>query len=185
MSLTRRLAAGLPAAGATIFAALALSGAPASAATEDLSTQAQPAAMATPCVGNARECPKGYGSDASSPAATATTATATGTSPDDHRGNPGYGGTSPTTVPTTSPTTAPTTAPTPTGSTPTGYTDTVPPTGVSPTTVSPSTPGGGGVSPAGTLPLTGGPAVATAGLGAVLVGAGVFAVWYSRRRHSA
>src|SRR3954454_22707927 len=50
MSLTRRLAAGLPAAGVTAFAALAFAGTPAMAATADAaSTAVRPALMATPC----------------------------------------------------------------------------------------------------------------------------------------
>ena len=46
MSLTRRLAAGLPVAGVTILAAVALGGAPASATPEDAAAHAaQPAVM--------------------------------------------------------------------------------------------------------------------------------------------
>jgi len=177
MSLTRRLAAGLPAAGVTIFAALALSGAPASASENPGTRVAEPAVMSTPCTGNSRDCPKDYGQ----PAGTATTpaGTPTGNADTPTRGHSSYGGESPTT-PAPSPTT-----PGPGGTTPTAHTDTVPPNGVSPTTVGPTpgqTKGGGGVSPAGTLPLTGAPAAATVGLGALLVGAGIFAIWYSRRR---
>jgi len=182
MSLTRRLAAGLPAAGATIFAALALSGAPASASDTPGARVAEPAVMTTPCVGNARDCPKDYGQIAGTPTAP------TGIADTPTRGHSGYGGESPTT-PAPSPTTPGPGGTTPTGHTdtvpPTGHTDTVPPNGVSPTTVSPTpghTKGGGGVSPAANLPLTGAPAAATVGLGALLVGAGVFAIWYSRRR---
>ncbi|HEV7961032.1 MAG TPA: hypothetical protein VGP57_00695 [Actinoplanes sp.] len=169
MSLTRRLAAGLPAAGVTIFAALALSGAPASAAPDDPAARAaQPAVMTTPCTGSSRECPTGYGyDDADVPNGTATSA---GTG--HHRGHPSYGGVSPSS------------SPTPSGTTPTGVVHTVPPGGVSPTTVapSPSKSTGGGVSPAGTLPLTGAPSAGVVGLGALLVGAGAVAVWYTRRR---
>jgi LPXTG-motif cell wall-anchored protein len=171
MSLTRRLAAGLPAVGVTVFAALAL-GAPASAAPGDQA--AQPAVMTTPCTGDARDCATGSGY--AGPSATAT----------DHvRGNGGYGTVGPSTSPT-----APT-SPTPSESTPTGTVESVPPSGVSPTTVSPnavpspSSPGGGGVSPAGTLPLTGAPGAGLVGLGALLVAAGAGAVWYTRRRRSA
>jgi LPXTG-motif cell wall-anchored protein len=170
MSLTRRLAAGLPAAGVTIFAALALSGAPASAAPDDPAARAaQPAVMTTPCTGSSRECPTGYGYDnAGVPTGTATSSAGTG----DHRGHPSYGGVSPSS------------SPTPSGTTPTGVVHTVPPGGVSPTTVapSPSKSTGGGVSPAGTLPLTGTPSAGVIGLGALLVAAGAAAVWYTRRR---
>ena len=173
MSLTRRLAAGLPAAGVTIFAALALSGAPASAAPGDPAARAaQPAVMTTPCTGSSRECPTGYGYHSAVPTDTATSA---GTS--DHgptRGHPSYGGVSPSS------------SPTPSATTPTGVVHTVPPGGVSPTTVapSPSKSHGGGVSP-GTLPLTGSPSVGIISLGALLVAAGAGAVWYSRRRRNA
>jgi len=174
MSLTRRLAAGLPAAGVTIFAALALSGAPASAAPGDPAARAaQPAVMTTPCTGSSRECPTGYGYHSAVPTDTATSA---GTS--DHgptRGHPSYGGVSPSS------------SPTPSATTPTGVVHTVPPTGVSPTTVPPPAPSpsksrGHGVSPAGNLPLTGAPSAGVVGLGALLVGAGAAAVWYTRRR---
>jgi LPXTG-motif cell wall-anchored protein len=171
MSLTRRLAAGLPAAGVTIFATLALGGAPASAAPDDPAARAaQPAVMTTPCTGSSRECPTGYGDDTDVPNGTAPSA---GTGDNgDHRGHPSYGGVSPSS------------SPTPSGTTPTGVVHTVPPGGVSPTTVapSPSRSTGGGVSPAGTLPLTGAPSAGVVGLGALLVGAGAAAVWYSRRR---
>ena len=174
MSLTRRLAAGLPVAGVTILAAVALGGAPASATPEDAAAHAaQPAVMTTPCVGDHRECP-GYGYDHS--AAPGETAT------DDNggvRGNAGYGTVSPSTTPT---------SPTPNQTTPSGGTNTVPGS-VSPTTVPPHAPSPsashpGGVSP-GTLPLTGSPSVGVISLGALLVAAGAGAVWYSRRRRNA
>ena len=49
MSLTRRLAAGLPAVGVTALAALAFAGAPACATGDAASHAGQPAVMATPC----------------------------------------------------------------------------------------------------------------------------------------
>jgi hypothetical protein len=182
MSLTRRLAAGLPAAGMTLFAALALSGTPASA-DESAVRAAQPAATQPACAGNARDCQTGYGADAETPgdAGSGPAATTPGTVPGGGhtRGNPGgYGSVSPTTVPPTVPTTPPTTSPT-------GYTDTVPPSGVSPTTVSPSPSRPSGVSPAHTLPVTGAPSAGTVGAGALLIAAGGFALWAGRRRRTA
>jgi hypothetical protein len=166
MSLKRRLAAaGMPAAGVTIFAVLALTGQPASAASVDSAAHAravtavEPTASPTDGRGGA-----GYGdyTGGAGPTATAT-ATATSTST---RGNGGYGGVTPTTAPT-----------------PTGDVDTVPPGGVSPTTPGggagpDSVPGTGG----GTLPLTGVPMVAITTLGGLLVALGVIAVWYTGRR---
>ena len=49
MSLTRRLAAGLPAAGVTVLAALALTGSPAAATGDESARAKQPAVMTTPC----------------------------------------------------------------------------------------------------------------------------------------
>jgi LPXTG-motif cell wall-anchored protein len=173
MSLTRRLAAGLPAAGVTIFATLALSGAPASAGPDDAAARAaRPAVMTTPCTGSSRDCPTGYGYDSDVPNDTATSAGTSDNGPT--RGHPSYGGVSPSS------------SPTPSATTPTGVVHTVPPGGVSPTTVapspSPSKTTGGGVSPAGTLPLTGAPSVGVVSLGALLVAAGAAAIWYTRRR---
>jgi len=181
MSLTRRLAAGLPVVGVAVFAALTLGVAPASAASDGAAARAaQPAVMTTPCTGSERDCPAGDGYDTPG-------GTATGDS-GPVRGHHGYGSVGPSTTPTTPATTPATTTPTPTGTTPTGTVESVPPTGVSPTTVSPSpsssTPGHG-VSPAHTLPLTGAPSAGTIGLGALLVAAGVGAIWYTRRRRSA
>ena len=197
MSLTRRLAAGLPAVGVTALAALAFAGAPASAATGDAGRAVQPAVMTTPCADDARtKCTgagaDGYGgSDADEVPNDNATSTGSGSGTDagagdddgsaddnggavdDDRGNPGYGGESPT--------------PSPSVTTPTGGTDTVPPGGVSPTTSAPGTPGtpGGGVSAGGTLPVTGAPMAATLTVGAVLVAGGAAAVWYTRRRRTA
>jgi len=174
MSLTRRLAAGLPVAGVTILAALALGGAPASATPQDAAARAaQPAVMTTPCTGG-RECPAGYGYGNSAAPSNTATDNSGGV-----RGNAGYGSVSPSTSPTT---------PTPNQTTPSGGTNTVPGS-VSPTTVPPAGPSPspshpGGVSP-GTLPLTGTPSVGVVALGALLVAAGVGAVWYSRRRRNA
>lgn len=172
MSLTRRLAAVLPAAGVTVLAALALSGAPAAATGDEAAARAQyPAVMTTPCSEGQRDedCTDGYGA---TPGATAATTAPT-------RGHGGYGGESPTTSPSPSRTTA----------TPTASVDTVPPGGELPATSptpspSESTPGGG-VSAGGTLPVTGAPMGLTIGFGALLVAAGAGAVYYTRRRRNA
>jgi LPXTG-motif cell wall-anchored protein len=177
MSLTRRVAAGLPAAGVTAFAALAFAGTPAIAATADAANAAvRPVVMTSPCTEVPRtKCsyPTGVATVPTSDVSPASTTDDNGNTP--HRGHPSYGSVSPSTTPT------------PTASTPTGDTDTVPPGGgVSPSTVTPgTTPRGGGVSPAGTLPLTGAPMGVTLAFGALLVGAGAGAVWYSRRRRTA
>jgi LPXTG-motif cell wall-anchored protein len=175
MTLTRRLAAGLPAAGVTVLAALALSGSPAAATGDELAARAkQPAVMTTPCsqVPRGEKCDYGYGDDKTPTATDTDTAT-----PDDNggagptRGNGGYGGESP--------------APSP--STPTASVDTVPPGGESPATSpspSRSTPGGG-VSAGGTLPLTGAPMGLTIALGGLMVAGGAAAVFVTRRRRSA
>jgi LPXTG-motif cell wall-anchored protein len=181
MSLTRRVAAGLPAAGVTAFAALAFAGTPAIAATADAANAAvRPVVMTSPCTEVPRsKCSYPTG-DATVPpgdvSPTDDNGNTTGNGNTPHRGHPSYGGVSPSA------------SPTPTASTPTGNTDTVPPGGgVSPATVPPGygTPRGGGVSPAGTLPLTGAPMGVTLAFGALLVGAGAGAVWYSRRRRTA
>jgi LPXTG-motif cell wall-anchored protein len=188
MSFTRRLAVGLPAVGVTALAALAFAGAPANAQTGDAGRAGLPAVMTTPCSGDARtKCDAdgnaagyGYGDDIPNDNATDDNGGADvnggaddNGSGDDDRGNPGYGGESPT--------------PSPSETTPTGTTDTVPPGGESPA-VSPSpstsTPGGG-VSAGGTLPLTGAPMGATITVGTVLVAGGAAAVWYTRRRREA
>ncbi|MEV6494038.1 hypothetical protein AB0M20_36245, partial [Actinoplanes sp. NPDC051633] len=183
MSLTRRLAAGLPAAGVIAFATLAFSGTPALATGDGSQRAGQPVVMATPCDTDAArtDCDASAGSDGYGGGAQADNDdddipndNATGDNNgnnDDTRGNTGYGGESP--------------APSPSETTPTGTTDTVPPGGgESPGTTSPSTPGGG-VSAGGNLPLTGAPMGATIGLGSAMVVAGAAAVWYTRRRRSA
>jgi LPXTG-motif cell wall-anchored protein len=181
MSLTRRVAAGLPAAGVTAFAALAFAGTPAIAATADAAnTAVRPVVMTSPCTDVPRSnCSYPAGGASAPPGDVSPTSTTddngNGNGNTPHRGHPSYGSVSPSTVPT------------PTASTPTGNTDTVPPGGgVSPTTVTPGTgtPRGGGVSPASTLPLTGAPMGVTLAFGALLVGAGAGAVWYSRRRRT-
>jgi hypothetical protein len=167
MTLTRRLAAGLSAAGVTALAALAFAGTPAGATTSESAVRP---VLTTPA--------DGYGGGAAGPGASS--------GPDDGRGNPGYGEESPTTPPaaTTPPSaTTPPAATTPPGGVspttvpPTGKVNTVPPGGVSPTTAGPT----GGVS-GGTLALTGPPLVTTITMGAVLVAGGGAAIWYTRRR---
>lgn len=168
MSLTRRLAAGLPAAGVTVLAALALTGAPAAATGDEFPARAkQPAVMTTPCSETPRgaDCAYANGDDET---------------PDSGptRGNGGYGGESPSSAPSTTPTATP--------STPTATVNTVPPGGEAPATspaASPSTPGG--VSAGGTLPLTGAPMGLTVAIGGLMVIAGAVAVYYSRRRRGA
>nr|BFE68742.1 hypothetical protein GCM10020092_020430 [Actinoplanes digitatis] len=62
----------------------------------------------------------------------------------------------------------------------------MPPGGELPATSPAATPSvPGGVSPAGTLPLTGAPMALTMGIGALMVAAGAAAVYYTRRRRSA
>ncbi|KUL35881.1 hypothetical protein [Actinoplanes awajinensis] len=182
MSFVRRLALGLPAAGVTAFAALAISS-PALAA--DAAQAAHPAVMVSPDRGSA-----GYGAELPAtteptatstatvgPPVTATATTAATVSPDatgDTRGNSGYGGESPTA--------------TPSSVQPTGDVQSVPPGGVSSETApAPSgsvTTKGSGVSD-DSLPLTGGPVGATIGIGAVLVAGGAGAMWYARKRKTA
>ncbi len=172
MSLTRRLAAALPAAGVTVLAALALTGSPAAATGDESAARAkQPAAMTTPCseVQRGDKCAYSNGGDE--------TPDDTGATPDDNgtgptRGSGGYGGESPT--------------PSPSPSTPTASVDTVPPGGESPaTSPSPSASTPGGVSAGGTLPLTGAPMGLTVALGGLMVAGGAAAVYYTRRRRSA
>jgi LPXTG-motif cell wall-anchored protein len=174
MSLTRRLAAGLPAVGVIALAALAFAGPPASASEGAGAVGArQPAAMSTPCAADSRAKCDDAGKDGYGGTGNETEA------PDD-RGNPGYGGESPTPGTSTTPTGGTDTVP-PTTVPPTGTTETLPPGGVSPTTAGTQ---GGGVS-AGELPLTGAPVSATITVGAVLVAGGMAAVWYTRRRREA
>ncbi|GLY04661.1 MULTISPECIES: hypothetical protein [Actinoplanes] len=185
MSISRRLAAGLPAVGATVFAALALTGAPALAA--ETAAQGAPAAMTSPEPANTRGN-AGYGTE--QPAAP------TG----DVRGNSGYSSVSPETpAPTTSapapatsaPAVAPaTSSPAPNDLGPTGGVASAPGSGVDAATFTPSpdqSVGGAGVdsgSSGGTLPLTGAPLGGTLALGGLLVAAGGAAVYYTRRRRA-
>jgi hypothetical protein len=199
MSVKRRLAAaGLPVAGATVFAALALTG-PASAAAVDSSALAVRhgvAAVAATCEPTARvKCgytnPDSYtadddaagngtddnGDDAGTGNGTDDsgddTGSGAGAGDDDGRGNgDGYGGESPTPTPSPSPS---------------GGTDNVPPGGEGPTTAPPggagpdAVPNGNG----GTLPLTGAPMAAITTIGGLLTAAGAalcFGVWYNARR---
>lgn len=193
MTLTRRMiAAGLPAAGVTVLAALAFSGAPAAASPGDIAG-IRPVALATPCTGGYRaDCAQGYGNETpggtlpttTAPAtvhpatttAPGTTTTTTGTAPGTThtRGHAGYGGVSPATSPPTT--------------TPTGHANTVPPGGVSPSSATPvptvSTPGGG-VSAGSALPVTGAPTGTLASLGGLMLVAGAASIWYTRRRRNA
>jgi LPXTG-motif cell wall-anchored protein len=188
MSLTRRMiAAGLPAAGVTVLAGLAFSGAPAVAAPADVAGL-RPVAMATPCSGGYRaNCAQGYGNETPSGTLPTTTApapvhtasthsapTTTGPATTHTRGHGGYGGVSPATTPPTT--------------TPTGHANTVPPGGVSPSTATPVptvTKPGGGVSAGSALPVTGAPTGALASLGGIMLLAGAGAVFYTRRRRNA
>ena len=97
MSLTRRLAAGLPAAGVTALAAFAFSGVPAMAATADADgLAARPAAMASPCANSSRDQCHYTSGHATPGSGNATTpgddATVGGGSTSNGDGN-GYGGT--------------------------------------------------------------------------------------------
>jgi len=175
MSLTRRLAAGLPAAGVTVLAALALTGSPAAATGDESAARAkQPAVMTTPCseVQRGDKCSYGNGGDTTPDDHGSAAPAATSTGPT--RGSGGYGGESP--------------APSPTPSTPTASVNTVPPGGEGPATSpapSKSTGTPGGVSAGGTLPLTGAPMGLTIALGGLMVAGGAAAVYYGRRRRSA
>jgi hypothetical protein len=199
MSVKRRLAAaGLPVAGVTVFAALALAG-PASAAAVDSSAlaarQGAPAGVAATCEpGQRTKCgyadPDGYDNagddtgaddgdtgvdDGAGDDSGDDTGSGAGAGDDDGRGDgDGYGGESP------SPTPTPTTSPS-------GGTDNVPPGGEGPTTAPPggagpdAVPNGNG----GTLPLTGAPMAAITTVGGLLTAAGAalcFGVWYNARR---
>jgi LPXTG-motif cell wall-anchored protein len=172
MSYVRRLALGLPAAGATAFAALTVAS-PALAA--DTVQAGNPVVMASPDRGHAgygAESPAATSPAAISPAATTAAATtspaavaaASATPTGATRGHAGYG------------------TPSPTASLPIGSVKSVPSGGVNSATA--PSPTKGGVS-SGALPLTGGPVAATVGVGAVLVAGGAGALWYTRRRKNA
>lgn len=203
MSVKRRLvAAGMPAAGVTIFAALALTGQPANAASVDSSilaarqsTVAGLLATQAACVEGERiKCDYGVPADTVDTADDGdtptdsdgsgsgtglddsdddTTGSGSGAGDDDGRGGDGYGGASPYPSPST---------------TPSGGTDNVPPGGEKPTTAPPggakpdSVPNGNG---GGTLPVTGAPMAAITTIGGLLTAAGAalcFGVWYNSRR---
>lgn len=181
MSFTRRLTAGIPAVGVTVLAALALSGSPASAAT-DVAQAGHPAVMTSPDPSGVRGTGAYGGAANEGPATTApgaATATPGAAATDDTtggtRGNPGYG--SPDTAPPTTPSSPPGTVQT-SPTTPGGVlSETVPP-------ASPASTQGAGVSSGSTLPVTGAPLAGTLTFGGLLVAAGVTAVWYTRRRRA-
>jgi LPXTG-motif cell wall-anchored protein len=177
--LRRILVAGLPAAGLTVAASLALAGSPA-VAIEDYA--ARPAVMVTPSAGDDRGTTD-YGTPAGNgngtPAGGGTTgggATPTGPT----RGHGGYGGESPTPVPSTSKPT-----PVPSTTTPTAHVDTVPPGVQASETPAPAPSISGGVSAGHALPVTGAPMSAILTLGVLMVAGGAASVWYTRRRRSA
>ncbi|MEU8813820.1 LPXTG cell wall anchor domain-containing protein [Actinoplanes sp. NPDC048796] len=162
-SLRRIVAVGLPTAGLTVAAALALGGSPAVATADQA---AQPRVAITTTDPGRPGGAAGYGTEAPD------TDTPT-------RGNPGYGSPAPTTPAPSSATPS-----TPATTTPTANTDTVPaetPAGAAPATTAP----GGGVSAGGALPVTGAPMSTLVALGGLLVAAGAASVWYTRRRRSA
>ena len=171
-SLRRIVAVGLPSAGLTVAAALALS-APALATADEAVRPVVAVTSDAPSRGNA-----GYGTPApdetDQPGTTQPTdAPATPAGGEDEgpgRGNPGYG----------QPTTAPA-SPTPSVRADTGSPTPSTPSGALPATTTP----GGGVSAGGTLPVTGAPMGALVSAGALLVAAGGASVWYTRRRRSA
>jgi LPXTG-motif cell wall-anchored protein len=178
--LRRILIAGLPAAGLTVAASLALAGSPADAVADRV--EARPATYASPCTDADRDkC------DYSTPGGAGTVTTGGGTTTPT-RGHGGYGTVSPTPTTTTSKPTPATSKPTPSKTTPTAHVDTVPPTSpgvLASETPTPSPTTSGGVSAGHELPLTGTPTGAVVSLGLVLVAAGAGSVWYTRRRRSA
>ncbi|MEU4219903.1 LPXTG cell wall anchor domain-containing protein [Actinoplanes sp. NPDC026623] len=173
MSFTRRLAAGLPAAGVTVIAALALTGSPAAATGDESAARAnQPAVMTTPCadVPQGEQCettsavavaPGAPGDIAAAPDAGAPDADAADADVAPARGNGGY------------------------GPVPSASVLTTPPAGELPETSPAATPSKPSGVSAGTLPLTGAPMGLTMAIGGMLVAGGAAAVYYSRRRRSA
>jgi hypothetical protein len=197
MSFSRRPAAGLATVGATVLAALALAGAPATAT--DVAVKAGHAVVTpSPDTGDQRGN-AGYGGTVKEAPPTTTAPAATTPAPSGTlgrpvtattgptRGRPGY---TTTTGLSESPSTPATTSPTPSkpATTTTGNVKVVPPTGVSSQTAAPMTPSSAipaGVSSGGTLPLTGAPLGGTLALGGLMLAGGVTAVWYTRRRRNA
>ncbi|MEV6342229.1 hypothetical protein [Actinoplanes sp. NPDC051851] len=178
MSNVRRLAAGLPAAGITVFATLALAS-PATASPDVSDQGGKPAVVASP---------GDRGGDGGYPTVDDTTAPPPASTPVT---------TPPTTPPATVPSESPvavlptggtrghsgyelneTVSPTPTG---TGGTKAVPPAGVQDERVPPVKT----TTKGGTLAVTGAPLAGTLALGGLLVGGGAAALWYTRRRKTA
>ena len=188
MSFSRRLAAGLPTVGATVLVALALGGAPASAAADLAMKAGHTIVTPSPDPGDQRGN-AGYGDVQEAPEApaAATTVPPAGAAPattGPTRGRPGYGGESPGETPSQTPSETPSQTP----SQPTGTVTQGTPGGVDSETVTPApgaTTGGAGVSSGGTLPLTGDALGGTLALGGLLVAGGAAAVLYTRRRRSA
>jgi LPXTG-motif cell wall-anchored protein len=175
MSFSRRLAAGLPAAGVTVLAALAFAGSQATAA-EPAAQGALPAVTASPDPTADTRGNAGYGGDVAEAPGDTTAVTPTNTTddtpPGGTRGKPGY-------VQSATPSTG-----TPTPSTPAPST----PVGLASESVGPETPvstSGAGVSSGSTLPVTGAPLTGTLVAGGLMVAAGGAAVWYTRRRRNA
>lgn len=216
MSVKRRLAAaGLPAAGVTVFAALALTGQPASAATVDSSALAARSGVVvgltetcdpdqrTKC-GYADPDDAGYtpgddGDGTSNGGSNGGTGNGSGDSDGDDNGSGTGNGTGAGTDDDDDRGNggyggeSPSPRPTP-STTPSGGTDNVPPGGEGPATTPPGgagpdeVPNGNGNGGGGTLPVTGAPMAALTTIGGLLTAAGAalcFGVWYNARRRRA
>ncbi|GIE27116.1 hypothetical protein Ait01nite_001610 [Actinoplanes italicus] len=193
MSFSRRPAAGLATVGATVLAALALGGAPATAA--DVAGKAGHVVVTpSPDTGDQRGN-AGYGGTVKEAPPTTTAPAATTPAPGGTTGQPAAATTGPTRgrpgyTTTTSPTpsTPSFTSTTPSPPTTTGSVNVITPTGVSSQTAAPVTgPGatGNGLSSGQKLPVTGAPLGGTLALGGLMLAGGATAVWYTRRRRSA